>query len=140
MATLQTITAATDMEVIFASSLLHLRAYLSTIPASENGGILAVWGLVEVHRDTNEFSAQGLARTTASILDAGVRSGRKVVVGEWGRAREEVGYESWWEEVMPLLNTTVKVASLGGALAGRTVEVGKILGRWFRLPTDGERE
>ena len=155
---LETLLAASKIPVIFAPSLLHLRAYLSTIPAQDDdngdgdnggdgGGVLAVWGLIAAHRETSELSGQGLGQTVASAVDAGVRSGRRVLLGEPDCSREQEGdgHDSHgygdetdngkiWEEELPLLNTTVNVGSLEGAVAGRTVAVGRVLGRWFRCP------
>lgn len=182
LAKLETLLAASKIPVIFAPSLLHLRAYLSTIPPQDDddddgndgddgglkggrgrgeggrgGGILAVWGLIAAHRETSELSVQGLGQTVASVVDAGVRSGRRVILGEPDCSREQeqegdgddgddgdgcgcgCGRDNWsrrriWEEELPLLNATVNVGSLEGAVAGRTVAVGRVLGRWFRCP------
>ncbi|KAF8248743.1 hypothetical protein K440DRAFT_624141 [Wilcoxina mikolae CBS 423.85] len=135
--TLQMIAAASNVKVVFASSLLHLRAFLATIPPHfQNDGILAVWGLVMAHRETSQFSVQGLGRTVASLVDAGIRGGRTVVVGECGGVEEYDEFRRWWEDSVPLLNTSVKLGSLGGTVMGKTVQVCKILGRWFHFPTD----
>ena len=137
LATISALSTAQNVAVTFCPSLLHLRAFLSTIspPSSpaDGGGVLAVWGLVAAHRETAEFSAQGLGRTAAALVEAGLRSGRRVLVGE--RLEGEEG----GEVLLPVLNSTVKVGSrLGEEIAGRTVGVGAVLGRWMVFERIGE--
>ncbi|KAF8541500.1 hypothetical protein BDD12DRAFT_829060 [Trichophaea hybrida] len=137
MVSLQMIAAATNVQIVFAPSLLHLRGFLSTIPPHpRNDEILAVWGLVMAHRETSQFSVQGLGRTVASLVDAGIRSGRTVVIGDCGAVEKYGEFKMWWEDSVPLLNTSAKVGSLSGTVIGKTVPVSKILGRWFHFPKD----
>lgn len=44
--------------------------------------LLVVCGLVELHRDTSEWSAQGLGASVAEVLEAARRNGRRAVVVE----------------------------------------------------------
>jgi hypothetical protein len=44
--------------------------------------LLVVYGLVELHRGTSEWSTQGLGSTCAALVEAGRRSGRRVVLVE----------------------------------------------------------
>jgi len=132
LATISALSTAQNVAVTFCPSLLHLRAFLSTISPSSppDSGVLAVWGLVAAHRETAEFSAQGLGRTAAALVEAGLRSGRRVLVGE--RLEEEV-------VLLPVLNSTVKVGSrLGEEIAGRTVGVRAVLGRWMVFERIGD--
>jgi hypothetical protein len=44
--------------------------------------LLAVYGLVKLHKETSEWSAQGLGYTTATLVEAGWRAGARVVLIE----------------------------------------------------------
>ncbi|KAA8904659.1 hypothetical protein FN846DRAFT_24086 [Sphaerosporella brunnea] len=120
--TLQTLAASSRIDVVFAPSLLHLRAYLSTITSSpradaDERGVLAIWGLIAAHKETAEYSAQGLGRTLAAMVE----TGREVTIAD--------GDENWWEAEVPVLN---KIG--GSGLEGRGVGLERVLGRWFRFP------
>lgn len=111
-----------------------------------------VFGILELHRDTSEWSAQGLSNTLAGLVEAGWRTDRSVVILEesepevLAEAAEiiedvEVGRNGdrrtkWrgWDERVPMLNGNVKRLGLegeDGGFSGRTIEVGRILARWF---------
>lgn len=118
-------------------------------------GLLVVYGLLECHRHTSEWSAQGLGNSLAALVDAGSRTGRRIVLFEelakdFLRTRgdeadiEEPREENTrrrytkkiWEERVPMLNGNTKRAgfdSEGGGWSGRTVEAGRILARWFKF-------
>lgn len=112
--------------------------------------LLVVYGLLELHRDTSEWSAQGLGNSVAGLVEAGWRTGRKVVLleergmgddlgdgdGNVGTEERRKGRGRVWEERVPMLNGSVRRAGLeseDGGWSGRTVEVGRILARWFRF-------
>lgn len=156
---------------MFVPSVSHLRAYLSIFsteavePLPEHQGrpernkpfpSLVVYGMVGLHRDTSEWSAQGLGNTLAAVIDAGHKSRRKVVVfeerlvgdepdyfnGDEEITEEEVwaakrrGMVSGWEEEVPMLNGGAwkgKTGESEGGWSGRSVEVGRVIGRWFRF-------
>jgi hypothetical protein len=44
--------------------------------------LLAVYGLVKLHEETSEWSAQGLSCTVATLVEAGWRAGARVVLIE----------------------------------------------------------
>jgi len=122
-----------------------------------------VYGLVELHRDTSEWSAQGLSNSLAALVEAGARTETRVVILESREVNEgveaggdeerdvhvedvervtvgeneqrgEVG--KWWKERVPMLNGSVRRAGLegeDGGWSGRTVAIGSILGRWCRF-------
>ena len=105
-----------------------------------------MYGLLELHRDTSEWSAQGLGNSIAGLVEAGWRTGRKVVILEergMGDDSSDIGLEESrknrikiWEEGVPMLNGSVRRAGLeseDGGWSGRTVEVGRILARWFKF-------
>lgn len=123
-----------------------------------------VYGVVGLHRDTSEWSAQGLGNSISACVEAGWRTERRVVVLEERQPDEEdaggaaVGGERLgdeddaesprprgsgfqvWEERVPMLNGSVRRAGLEsqeGGWSGRTVEVGRIVGRWFKFRKGG---
>ncbi|RKF65286.1 hypothetical protein GcC1_123014 [Golovinomyces cichoracearum] len=164
--TLHQIAASRYIDVIFLPTVMHLRVYLATFPpppkecpmpeknSTEPGGrlpLLMVYGLIELHHDTSEWCAQGLCNTLASLIEAGPRSHRKVVVTEkWTKIiNEDCGSDlntdfddlsrsSIWRMRVPILHTTAKYAGVQGEneiWVGRTTEIGRILARWFKFGT-----
>lgn len=128
--------------------------------------MLVAYGLIELHQDTSEWSAQGLGHSIAVLVEAGVRWRKGLVVveervddgegeeehdhmredthlGDEGRQDEgEEERQKWkrmckvWEQKLPMLNGSVKRVGLEseeGGWSGRTVEVGRVLGRWFKF-------
>ncbi|OBT90439.1 hypothetical protein VE02_00706 [Pseudogymnoascus sp. 03VT05] len=111
--TLHLLSLSPHIQTVFTPTLSHLRAWLSVAdsdcaapaPASDpvsratadtvkhgNGrSQLVVWGLVNMHKGTSEWSVQGLSSTTAALVEAGQRMGRKVVLVE--EAESEPGRE-----------------------------------------------
>jgi hypothetical protein len=170
--TLHQVATSRHVNLVFISTVTHLRAYLAVSPGPEpkeappkrewdKSGkkgrtvpLLVAYGVVGLHKDTSEWSAQGLGNSLAGLVEAGVRGGRRVVVVEEKRLEdeEEDGAEEEmtdevageerrkvckvWEERVPMLNGSVRRAGLEseeGGWSGRTVEVGRILARWFKF-------
>jgi hypothetical protein len=160
--TLHQIAISRHIHLVFIPTVSHLRAYLgvfSSIDAESQAPpekkfdkpgtklpLLVVYGLLELHRGTSEWSAQGLGNSIAGLVEAGWRTGRKVVVLEERGMDEclsdmelEEGRKNRvkvWEEGVPMLNGSVRQAGLeseDGGWSGRTVEVGRILARWFKF-------
>lgn len=116
--------------------------------------LLLVYGFLALHRDTSEWSAQGLSGSAAALVEASRMSGLRAVVVEPPRVSGEehgvgeddaqgaigVGFEDQGQlmlaEQMPVLSASVIRA--GGdfdeaaAWTGRKVTIGRVLGRWFR--------
>jgi len=129
-----------------------------------------------MHKDTSEWSAQGLGATVAELVEAGARGKLRVVIVEPKEMGEPLVVEEVtegadrgsgdddletmtddegvmqrpsrmhrenevhvWRNKMPMLNGSTRRAGYGtadGRWAGRTVEVGTVLRRWFRLARD----
>ncbi|KAJ6184473.1 hypothetical protein N7519_005774 [Penicillium mononematosum] len=77
---------SSKIRLVFCPSLESLRAYLAIFePAAEaatedeslshDRQLLAVLDMVALHVTTSEFSAQGLSRTLASVVEASSRAG-----------------------------------------------------------------
>jgi hypothetical protein len=160
--TLHQIAISRHINLVFVPTVSHLRAYLAVFSSTEAEiqaplekkfdkpgtklPFLVVYGLLELHRDTSEWSAQGLGNSIAGLVEAGWRTGRKVVVLE-ERGKDECLSDleveegrknrvKVWEEGVPMLNGSVRQAgpeSEDGGWSGRTVEVGRILARWFKF-------
>lgn len=142
--TLRQVAGSRRIKLVFIPTVSHLRAYLAVFPKDEfgQGGketempLLVVYGLVELHRDTSEWSAQGLGNSVAGLVEAGWRGRWEVVVIEERKDEEEEERSKVWEQRVPILSGSVRRAGMeneDGGWSGRTVEVGRILGRWFRF-------
>jgi hypothetical protein len=119
-----------------------------------------VYGLVELHRGTSEWSTQGLGNTCAALVEAGKGAGRRIVLveerwkgdeeeGDGGDADDndgegngdrnmrmgtdvgEHGVKGIWHEKLPILSGSLRRAGAEAEYGGRTVEVGMVLRRWF---------
>lgn len=152
----------------YLPTISHLRAYLAVLLEPESRSLakegtrtplLLVFGILSLHRDTSEWSAQGLGSTMASLVEGGSRCGYGIVMceedvisedfeamealavadGEGAmddelQRRVEETRTSHWREEMPILNGSARRLVAGGdettGWAGRTVEVGRVLQRW----------
>ena len=152
--TLHLIATSRTVNLAFTPTVPHLRAYISVydpcakaihsppvrIPRSDQIPMLVIWGLAALHRSTIEHSVQGLCRTLASAVEAAYVAGQKLILAEPAMSEglenddDPDGMQTDpWKEQVPLLSSSVKVAGSERVLAGRTVEVGKIVGRWCRF-------
>ena len=166
--TLRQIATSRTIQLVFIPTVSHLRAYLAVFPSSNNANadpregfdekakksaLLVVYGLVELHRDTSEWSAQGLGNSIAGLVEAGWMGQREVIVIEEGRVDQDDDFEleplgiereetrmrdksKVWQQRVPMLNGSVRRAGMeseDAGWSGRTVDVGRILGRWFRF-------
>ncbi|KUI53727.1 hypothetical protein VP1G_01183 [Cytospora mali] len=159
---------ARHIRMVFVPTVSHLRAYLSVFtnddskvpppPASTSARtkrqpLLLVYGFLNLHRDTSEWSAQGISSTAASHVDAATRAGFRAVIVDYPRrpsrqsdgngdeAEDDDGGEvSEAEDSLLSAEVTVLSASArragvdldDAAWTGRKVTVGRVLGRWFR--------
>ncbi|KLJ05501.1 hypothetical protein EMPG_11016 [Blastomyces silverae] len=144
--TIGLIARSKKVTLAFCPSLEHFRAYISVFrrrrlpsPQQEHGHlsstsrpVLAVLGLVALHYDTREFSAQGIAKNLAITVEIAAREGVNltlcecVVVG-----RENASGGRLWDAEVPLLNGQTLVAGTESAHTGRTVKVNQVARRWF---------
>ncbi|KAI1114421.1 hypothetical protein F5Y14DRAFT_450963 [Nemania sp. NC0429] len=140
------------IRVVYVPTVAHLRAYLSVF-SPEGSGVPApptaartltsgkrphilLYGLVNLHRDTSEWSAQGLSSTISNLVDLAHRLSWGAVLIEPQDSSCRTPLEELLREAVPTLNGGARRLgpdSEEGAWTGRTVEVGRILGRWFRF-------
>ena len=156
--TLHQLATSRTVTMAFTPTLAHLRAYFAVFkPDSEprpemepqrQGNslpLLAIYGFLELHRSTSEYSAQGLSRTLAIAIEAAIAARRRLIISESPklRASEElmeadeadeaygVDLLNPWREQIPLLTGSIR---LGGredrTWAGRTVEAARVVRRW----------
>lgn len=156
--TLHLIAKSKSISLAFTPTLPHLRAYLATYahPITspdeqiiyEKPGThiptLAILNPLTLHRPTSDFSAQGLSRTFALLIDAAAREGMQLLVTECHLIPEDEEMQTDedgasrtprdpWSEQVPLLNGSIRFGGEERLWAGRTVEVRKVVSRWFRL-------
>lgn len=149
------------VHLAFTPTLPHLRAYLAAFNApktpttapfeDQSMSMLLILSLVDLHRSTSEYSAQGISRTLAIAVEAAELAGMKLVLGEYSREenQEDVGGEhvdgrlgasssarqDLWEEQIPILSGSIRFRNDEGLRLGRTVSLGRVLGRWCRFVT-----
>ncbi|KAK2044701.1 hypothetical protein LZ31DRAFT_575691 [Colletotrichum somersetense] len=150
-ATLYQTAVARHIRVLFIPTVTHLRAYLSAFdpsdsltkpppnhpsPLSSSGKVrpplLIVYGLLNLHRDTSEWSAQGLSNSAAALLEAARRTEFKPVVVEPKGAGGHEDFKTVLQDDLPVLSGSSRRGD-EGVWAGRTVKVKQVLGRWFRF-------
>lgn len=159
---LRQIAVSRAVKLVFVSTIPQLRAYLSTYPASTNESLdnhtnnapshrqplLAVWGLLNLHRSGFEYSAQGLCRTLGSAVDAAHFSKQRLILGEMpvmtvpadaDVADVESGTRDPWQESVPLLNSSAMHGD-GRMLPRRNIQVSAILSRWCHFQEGGNNQ
>lgn len=172
-APLYQVAVARHIRIAFVPTVSHLRAFLSVFspadskippPPNLTGEArvgkqprLLVYGLLGLHRDTSEWSAQGIGATAATLVEAARRSGFGAVLvdvprvdvqddeGDGSQSLDDgdhvgvsdgnVAEESMLAEEVPVLSASVVRA--GGDLddtawTSRKVTLARVLGRWFR--------
>ncbi|KAK5634421.1 hypothetical protein RRF57_010134 [Xylaria bambusicola] len=143
------IAASRHIHVVYVPTVTHLRAYLSAflpddsrVPAPrltsrrEGEPHIILYGLLNLHRDTSEWSAQGLINTTSTLVGLAHRLSWRALVIEPVSDLDDVALEEILQETLPILKGGAR--RLGarfeeGAWSSRTVEIGRALGRWFRF-------
>lgn len=140
--TLENLIATEHVDIIYLEDLETLHGFLEAMLLSPevsapNPPLLALWGLVSAHYQTNYFGGEGIGETVAQAVEAAAKSGRLLVLGEgyievdYGDGKGEVQEQCWVDVEVPILN-------MGSMIVGRTVEVRRILKRWCRFGEDLE--
>jgi len=142
---------ARHIRMLFIPTVTHLRAYLAIFapedsktpappefdatlePTAAKAPFLLVYGFLEAHRDSSEWSAQGISTTAAALVESAQRySFRAVTVEPRGSGGHET-FEALLHDAAPVLSGGGRRDD--GGWTGRTVEMRRILGRWFRFQT-----
>lgn len=146
-ATLMQVAASRHIHTVFIPTVVHLRAYLSVFShhdsstpappsnqptATGRQPVLLMYGFLELHRATSEWSAQGIGNSASTLVEAAARNGfRAVIVDPTGGGGYDNLEDMVRDEVPMLSGTAVKD---DGSWSGRTVDVQRVLGRWFEIP------
>lgn len=141
---------SSKIQLAFCPSLESLRAYLAVLgPAvdvtiedgslSNDRQLLVVLDMMALHVTTSEFSAQGLSRTLASVVEASARAGVDLQLYECIDALDPsstVRGSKLWDANVPLLNGSVRMRSDQSTWGGRGVTVKRVAERWFEFEFD----
>ncbi|KAF7196693.1 hypothetical protein HII31_02063 [Pseudocercospora fuligena] len=153
--TFRLLSTSRTLKVVFCPDITHLRAYLATYSLAitkrpdeadtalrykKARPVLAVLDLLQVHRPTTAFSAQGINRSMSAAVEAAHATRSKLILAEYpapleldldtGAADVDVrqAEQSAWDEAVPILNVTTK--RLGELSVGRTVAIRTVATRW----------
>lgn len=148
-ASLYQIAVARHIRILFIPTVTHLRAYLSAFTPSDSltppppnlpspsakrkPPLLLVFGFLGLHRDSSEWSAQGISSSAAVLVEAGRRTEFKPVIVEPKGTGGHEDFRAVLQDDAPVLSGSSRRDE--GVWMGRTVEVRRVLGRWFRFQT-----
>ncbi|KAL8953159.1 MAG: hypothetical protein Q9222_000980 [Ikaeria aurantiellina] len=152
--TIHRLSTSSTVTIAFVPSLPHLRAYLASFTPTQDAlqgsnslakpgsrtSMLAIYGLVNMHRDTTEYAIQGLSRSLANAVEAAEVWGMRLTLVEdfedWVRPvaepmsdDEPVALDTFWTEQVPLLNSSIAMSD-DRIWAGRTVDVRAVIAKW----------
>lgn len=156
--TIHLLTTTRSIRLAFTPSLPHLRAYLASfestaetythLASSQNRSscspVLVILGLVALHHSTSEYSAQGLSRSIAIAVEAANSTNMKLILAELRKENRnenpigdtevltETRHDPWKEQV-PLLNGSTGFGNTERVWAGRTISIGRVIGRWCKF-------
>lgn len=156
--TIHLLATSRTIDLAFAPTLPHLRAYLASrllsigerfeLTVERMSGTqyptLAVFGFTDVHRPTSEFSAQGLSRTLSTAVEASLALSRNLIIADVPptisdqdlmalNEHEDDGIFDPWLEQVPILNNSIRSGGDQRIWAGRTIPIARVIGRWCRI-------
>ncbi|KAK4198264.1 hypothetical protein QBC40DRAFT_230469 [Triangularia verruculosa] len=115
----------------------------SSSGANHRAHLLLVYGFLGLHRHTSEWSVQGVSGTAAVLVEAAKKAGLRAVIVEApapSPPAETTDYRQHEAEIlsekMPVLSGSSKRTGLdleGTGWTAKTIEVSRVLGRWFRF-------
>ncbi|GKT61450.1 hypothetical protein ColTof4_02909 [Colletotrichum tofieldiae] len=147
-ATLYQTAVARHIRILFIPTVTHLRAYLSAFDPSDSltppppnylppssgkrrPPLLLVYGFLNLHRDSSEWSAQGLSNSAAVLIEAARRTDFKPVIVEPKGAGGYEDFKALLRDDVPVLSGSSRRGE--GVWTGRTVETKQVFARWFRF-------
>ena len=139
--TVRQIASSKNIRVAFTPTLMHLRAYIAALPyrkeSLEGTENIKILDLLQIHRSTSEFSAQGISRTLALILESVVQLRLPLQLIEISRSEISMDiqnrHSSIFSERVPVLNGSLQPLVGDRVWAGRTVETGSIFAEWLKV-------
>lgn len=161
---------ARHIRMIFVPTVSHLRACLSVFTTKDSKvpppppvtnsrqartrPLLLVFSFLALHRDTSEWSAQGISSTATTLVEAARRVGFRAVMVDSPRLVMQTGedadaqgagdddgpvgddtQQTILSEEVPVLSASARRAGTDlddADWTGRTVTLARVLGRWFR--------
>lgn len=97
---------------------------------------VVIMNFLSLHRDTSEFTLQGLSRSFSLVASVGlsIRGGVELIecldVGDDQNTAAVNGFRPWDVEV-PLLSGSVKIGEAGQGWATRKISIRSFADRWF---------
>ena len=161
--TIHQLSVSGTVNVAFVATVAHLRAYLATLrPRFElhhkiNIGsssyvrpMLAIYGLLNLHVSTSDYSVQGLSRTLAIAVEAATAVYKRLLMAEHptnnmnqeptnASENDSIAQANPWKHEIPPLNGSIRHSGEGTIWSGRTVEAVRVVSRWcdsIQLETD----
>lgn len=136
-------------KLVFCPSVESLRACISVLEMASaklqeesQRPVLAVLDLLSLHRSPAEFTAQGISRTLAAMVEVTSRQGVDVELCECMDSLDggsSLRGQALWNERVPLANGSTSSGTEDGILKGRLVSPRKIAQRWFIFDADNGR-
>lgn len=130
-----------NIKLVFCLSVESLRAYISVLRMTHDKlqeeskrPLLAVLDLLSLHHLPAEFTAQGISRTLAAMVEVTSRQGVDVELCECMDSLDggtSSRGEALWNERVPLANGSTLSGPEDSILKGRLVTPRKIAQRWF---------
>ncbi|KAI4132973.1 MAG: hypothetical protein LQ338_000440 [Usnochroma carphineum] len=155
--TIHQLATSKTVDIAFAPTLPHLRAYLASYAPTKASKymsaalaksrsrcqMLAIYGMLKLQRTTTEHSVQGLSRTLAVAAEAADYWGMRLTLVEAPEDSEPPAAElnveietaapqDPWAAQVPLLNSSLALSN-DRVLAGRTVDAGAVISRWCKI-------
>ncbi|XXG94307.1 hypothetical protein Hte_000561 [Hypoxylon texense] len=139
------------IRVVYIPTVTHLRAYLSVFSPEESPvppppanfkssrdecPRMVLFGFLDMHRDTSEWSAQGLGNSLSTVVELAHRLSWQAAIIESRNRDSSSALEDMLKEHIPFLSGGGRRPGLDsdeGGWTGRTVEVGRVMKRWFRF-------
>ncbi|KAL1889335.1 hypothetical protein Sste5346_008990 [Sporothrix stenoceras] len=156
-ASLLQVAVARHIRVAFVPTVAHLRGFLAALdlkasrvpapptaevlllsggappPARRGDHTLVVYDFLRLHRDTSEWSSQGLSASAAVLVEAGWRTRLEVLVvdGAGGQPGETATTTTALDEKMPVLSTGPRRQLQRAGYPLRSERIRAVLSRWF---------
>jgi hypothetical protein len=138
---LESIDRSSTVRVHFCESVPSLHTRLAVLNGSCKS--LAVMYPLALHADTSARSAQGLAKTISSAVDAAIRVGAQLRLMEPSTPVPPTAFDEHhqvqheaptsqnpWDQHLPILNATASRFGSERAWVGRTVTARQVASRW----------
>lgn len=137
LGTLRQLSISENIQMAFCPDIQVLRAYLVALPfapSSQDIERVIVLDMLALHSSTSDFTVQGLSQTFAIVATTNrlMRGSMELIeCSHLGNAENVVKGAGSWEEQVPLLSGSIKIADIGQGWANQTTSIKSFAGRWF---------